>query len=103
MHAGDLLAGPGRQAVGGLTGCPPEVTDLGQRPVDRLVVRVAELLDHAHAGALGGARRQHRGRRVAVLEVLENDRRVENVEIAVDEAGHFPPRTGPFEGGVGAE
>ena len=35
-----------------------EDADLGERPVDRLVVGVADLLDHAHAGALRGRRRQ---------------------------------------------
>src|SRR4029077_12707822 len=52
-------------------------------PDDGFVRRVAEVLEHADAGALGGALRQERRVGPAIFDVLEDDRRVEDRDVAV--------------------
>src|SRR5207248_1741334 len=52
IHRRNLLAGAGDERVRERTGRAFEDADLVKRPVDRLVVRVADLLDHSDARAL---------------------------------------------------
>src|SRR5216684_5994551 len=98
----------GRLARGGflhLLGLSPlgplEPADLAQAPIDRFVERIADLLDHAGIGALGGFARQQRRRREFVLEIFKDDRRVENVGLAVDQRRHFVARAGRGKLAVG--
>src|SRR5262249_12882816 len=85
VRARDLARAAGEQPFRLVPGRSPEHPDLHRGPDDRLVVRVAQVLDHTYAGALGRGRRQERRRRPAVLDVFQDHGRVEDPGIAVDE------------------
>ena len=99
VDAGDLLGGARQQLVGGLAGGALKDAHLEHRPVDGLVVGVAELLEHAHAGARRAPLGSSGGSRPAVLEVFEDDGRIEDRGVAVDQRRHFLARVGGLEPG----
>ena len=92
VDAGRLLGGAAEKPLGETTLRALEDVDLEAGPVDRLVVGVADVLEHAHPRALRGRLRQQRRRRPAVLDVLEDHRRVEDCCVAVDQGRHLEAR-----------
>src|SRR5579875_3535167 len=103
VRAAHLLGGAREQPRGKLARRALEDADLVDGPVDRLVVGVAELLDHAHACTRGRPAREQRRLGPAILDVLEDDRRVEDRRVAVEERGHLEPRARGRKGRVAAE
>src|SRR5437899_2597768 len=100
LHARRLLGAAGEESLGERTAGALEDADLHRGPADRLDVGVAQLLEHAHARALGGGGGEERRRRPAVLDVLEDDGRVEDPGVAVHQRGHLEARVGGREGVV---
>src|SRR5262249_45699687 len=58
---------------------------------------------HPHAGTRRRRLGQQRRLRPAILDVLEDDRRIEDRDLAVEECGHLAPRARGGEGRVGTE
>src|SRR5262245_26342364 len=85
VHARNLLAPAREELRRKLTRRALEDVDLHGGPRDRLVIGVAEFLEHAHARPLRRGRGKKRRRRPPLLDVLEDDRRVEDVRLAVDQ------------------
>jgi hypothetical protein len=92
VHAARLLGSPSHQLLGERAGGAAEDENLGDGPVDGLIVRVAHVLDHAGLCSRERRRRQERRRGPAFLQVFEDDGRVED-GLAVDfERRHFEAR-----------
>src|SRR5580658_1890108 len=84
-----------------------ESEDLHDAPVDGLVLCVHDVLEHAQPRALRRILRQQRRLRPFILEIFEDDRGIEDLQIAVHQCRHLMARIlcdeALIAGGAGAE
>src|SRR5260221_2806436 len=71
-----------------------EPAQFTQAPIDRLEMRVHHFLDCPRPVARGTIARQKGGLRPFVFDIFENDRRIENGHIAIDQRRNLAPRIG---------